>query len=223
MSDRVARGKLSGTRDAVIAGAMTHAVHYHVVPSLRFTRLQLFVRLIAFCALGVLGLSFGTLFLVGFLALPVYAAARADDNDDYAEREAPRIAHVLRWIAAICAWTGLVVDRLPSASPDDVVHLEITPGARPTASSAAWRVLTGLPSAIALAFLGFLGIFVWLWAALSILVREQVGAGAHAYLVGLQRWSLRLLAYQASLVDEYPPFSFDDTPDPEQNLVTTRG
>ena len=114
------------------------------------------------------------------------------------------------------------VDRLPKASPDEVVRLEIAPGARPTASSAAWRVLTGLPSAIALAFLGFIGMFVWLWAALSILVRERVSAGAHDYLVGLQRWSLRLLAYQASLVDEYPPFSFDDTHDPDQNLVTSR-
>ncbi len=204
---------------------MTHAVHYHVEPSPRFTRLQLLVRLIAFCALGVLGLSFGTVFVAAYLALPVYAATRVsgESSERYVEDDGPRIAQLLRWLAAICAWTGLVADRLPSKSPEEVVHLEIAPGARPTASSAAWRVATGLPSAIALAFLGLIGMFVWLWAAISILVHERVGAGAHDYLVGLQRWSLRLLVYQASLVDEYPPFSFEDTPAPVEMPVASRG
>lgn len=35
---------------------------------------------------------------------------------------------------------------------------------------------------------------------------------ASAYLLGLQRWSVRMLAYQACLTDAYPPFSFADTP-----------
>jgi len=43
-----------------------------------------------------------------------------------------------------------------------------------------------------------------------ILVAQRVGPHAFAYLVGLQRWSIRLLAYQASLVDEYPPFSLSE-------------
>jgi hypothetical protein len=59
---------------------------------------------------------------------------------------------------------------------------------------------------------GWLGVFVWLWAALSILLFQRVGPHAFGYLVGVQRWSVRLLAYQASLVDEYPPFSFSDAP-----------
>jgi hypothetical protein len=33
------------------------------------------VRVVAFCALGVLGLSFGTVFLFAYLALPVFAPA----------------------------------------------------------------------------------------------------------------------------------------------------
>ncbi len=56
--------------------------------------------------------------------------------------------------------------------------------------------------------------FVWAWAALSILLWERVGPGAFDYLVGLQRWSIRLLAYQASLVDEYPPFSLSEAARP---------
>ena len=46
-------------------------------------------------------------------------------------------------------------------------------------------------------------------------VHYKVGARCYRYyryLVGLQRRSIRLPVYQASLVDEYPPFSFADTP-----------
>jgi hypothetical protein len=86
---------------------------------------------------------------------------------------------------------------------------------KPTTASALWRLLLGLPSAIAMWLLGIIGWFVWLWAAFSILVRERVGDGAFAYLSGLQRWVVRLLAYQASLVEDYPPFSFEERPPAE--------
>jgi hypothetical protein len=194
-----------------------HPVRYHVEPPPSFTRLQVLIRMIAFCALGILGVSFGSVFVFAYLALPVFAATRVSSYGAprYLEEDGPRIAHLLRWLAAICAWTGLVVDRLPSARADEAVHLEIETNAHPTASSAAWRVLTGLPSAFALALLCFIGAFVWFWAALTILLTERIGEHAFRYLVGLQRWSLRLLAYQASLVDDYPPFSFADGPAPQ--------
>ncbi len=72
-----------------------------------------------------------------------------------------------------------------------------------------------------LAILCWIGVFVWLWAALSILLFERVGPDAFGYLVGLQRWSIRLLAYQASLVDEYPPFSFTEPPAADHVAPTT--
>jgi hypothetical protein len=190
-----------------------YPVHYGVERPERFTRLQLFIRFVAFCALGVIGLSFGTVFLFAYLALPVFAASRLSargDPEAYVERDGPRVTSVLRWFAAVCAWAGLIAEHLPGRSPAETVMLEVHGSARPTPGSAMWRVITGIPSAFVLGFLCFIGIFVWLWAALSILFVQRVGSGAFHYLVGLQRWSLRLLAYQASLVDEYPPFSFAD-------------
>jgi len=193
-----------------------YPVHYRVERPDRFTRLQLLVRVVAFCALGALGLSFGTVFLFAYLALPVYAASRlaASDPAEYAAHDGPRVVGALRWLAAVCAWAGLITDHLPARTPDEIVKLEIESAANPTASSAMWRILTGLPSALVLAVLCWIGGLVWLWAALSILFAQRVGPGAFHYLVGLQRWSIRLLAYQASLVDEYPPFSFEDAPPP---------
>jgi uncharacterized protein DUF4389 len=191
-----------------------YPVHYEVVQPTRFTRLQLLLRFVAFCALGLLGVSFGTIFLVAYLALPVFAAGRLTVRApaDYVAEDGPRVRLVLHWLAAISAWVGLISDQLPVRAPAETVHLQIDPTAQPSSVSATWRILTGLPSAIVLALLCWIGMFVWLWAALTVLFRERVGAGAFGYLVGLQRWSIRLLAYQASLVDEYPPFSFADTP-----------
>jgi hypothetical protein len=194
-----------------------YPVHYAVDRPERFTRLQLLARVVAFMALGVIGLSFGTVFFFAYLALPVFAASRLASSHEpgaYVGRDGPRVANVLRWFAAICAWAGLTTEHLPNESPPETIRLEIEGTAHPTPSSALWRVVAGIPSALVLAVLGCIGSFVWLWAALSVLFSERVGKGAHEYLVGLQRWSVRLLAYQASLVDAYPPFSFSDTASP---------
>lgn len=191
-----------------------YPVHYRVTASGAFSRIQLAIRFVAFIALGMLGLSFGALFCFAYLVLPSYAgswiASQHDGPARYGAEAGPRISRALRWFAAVSAWVGLVADHLPATSPDETIELEIDHYAEPTAGTALARVITGIPSALALAFMCWIGVFVWLWAALSILFTERVGAGAFRYLTGLQRWSVRLLAYQAALVDEYPPFSFED-------------
>lgn len=195
----------------------SYPVHYNIARPERFTRLQLLIRVLVFCVLGITGISFGLIFMVGFIALPVFAAARLTSQGEkphaYVAEDGPLVISVLRWFAAISAWVGLVSDELPRRSPEETVRIDVEASGHPTATSALLRLITGLPSAFVLALLGWVGIFVWLWAALSVLFTERVGTHAFNYLIGLQRWSIRLLAYQASLVDEYPPFSFADSPD----------
>jgi hypothetical protein len=195
--------------------AMSYPVHYSIERPLHFTRLQLLVRLVAFCALGLLGLSFGLVFMFAYLALPVFASVRAPlAPAEPTNAAAPSILEALRWFAAVSAWAALISDRLPGDTPDETVALTVDNSPRTSSASPIWRVLTGLPSALVLGIVGWLGIFVWMWAALSVLLFERVGHGAFAYLVGVQRWSIRLLAYQGALVDEYPPFSFADAAPP---------
>jgi hypothetical protein len=202
----------------------TYPVHYSVAKPARFTRLQLLVRVFAFVALGMLGLSLGLLFMAAYIALPVFAASRLSGRDaaSYLAEDGPRVVRALRWFAAVFAWLGLATETVPVRSPEETVHLEVEPSGQPTSSSAMWRLLYGLPSAILLGLLAFVGSFVWIWAALVVLVNERVGDGAFRFLAGLQRWSIRLLAYQASLVEPYPPFSFDDRPRalPEARVVS---
>jgi len=199
----------------------TYPVHYSVEHPPHFSRVGLLVRVVAFIALGMIGLSFGAIFSFAFLMLPVIAACRLAGGRDpqaYRREDGPRIMGALRWLAAISAWASLTAERLPGSSADEIVRLELAledaPPRATTPGSAIWRVITGIPSAIVLAVLGWIGMFVWAWAALSILLWERVGPGAFGYLVGLQRWSIRLLAYQASLVDEYPPFSLSEAAQP---------
>ena len=71
-----------------------YPVHYAIDRPERFTRVQLAARLIAFIALGVIGLSFGTVFVFAYLALPVFAASRLAANPDperYLGQDGPRV------------------------------------------------------------------------------------------------------------------------------------
>lgn len=190
-------------------------VHLLVARPERFTRMQLLARFAVFLALGLLGLSFATLFAIAYLVLPVFAAVRLGASEATPATRAAdrdRVAGLLRWLASLSAWVGLCTDRLPTRDPQETVRLTIDePAATPSPGAALGRIFTGLPSALVLMVLCWFGLFVWVWAALTILIDERVGRGAFNYLVGLQRWSVRLLAYQAGLVDAYPPFSFAET------------
>ena len=196
----------------------SYPVSFDVERAARFTRVQLLIRLAALMALAILGVSFGTVFWVGYLLLPIYAASRIASVGSaarYAQADGPRVMRVLHWYAAISSWAGLVTEALPAGDPAETVR--VTLDSTPVASSpvaALLRILTGSLSALLLCFFGFIGVFVWIWAAFSIRVSEGVGPGAVSYLVGLQRWGMRLLVYQACLVDRYPPFSFGDGPPP---------
>lgn len=190
----------------------SYPVHFSAVVPPRFTRMQLAIRLLAMLAFGAIGVSLGAVFMVAYLLLPAYAAMRlASHPVAYEVRDAPRLVRALHWLAAVYSWAWLVTDDLPSVEPSETVRLSVEGPPATEPSRALWRVLTGLPSALVLTLLAAVGGLVWLWAAVTVLLREQVGSGAHRFLEGLQRWTLRLLVYQASLVQEYPPFTLSDS------------
>lgn len=190
----------------------SYPVHYHVPRPRTFSRVQLLVRVLAFMVLGWVGLSFGMVFSFAFVALPIVAAIRLGSlgSPEQYRQDKPRLMRILHWLAAACSWAGLATEGLPVKDPSETVSMRVDEtGTRATAGSALLRILTGLPSAFVLGIVCCVGVFVWMWAALSIVLTSRVGDGAFNYLVGLQRWSVRLLAYQACVVDAYPPFSFD--------------
>jgi hypothetical protein len=82
--------------------------------------------------------------------------------------------------------------------------------------SALLRILYAIPSLIVLALLGFVGAIVWLGAVVLVLVNESYPEGLWRFLRGLVRWQAYLLAYLASLVDRYPPFTLETGPAPAE-------
>ena len=56
---------------------------------------------------------------------------------------------------------------------------------------------------------GIIFAICWIVAAISILMNGTYPDWAANFIRGYLRWTARLMVYMASLVDEYPPFSFD--------------
>jgi hypothetical protein len=76
-------------------------------------------------------------------------------------------------------------------------------------ASALLRILYAIPSLIVLAILGFFGAIVWAIALVLVLANETYPESLWQLLYGIVRWEACLLAYLASLVDRYPPFTLE--------------
>ena len=64
--------------------------------------------------------------------------------------------------------------------------------------------------------LGLLGIVsgvIWIIAAIMVLIQENYPAGMFDFQCAVLRWQARLLGYQTSLVEPYPPFAVDTGPE----------
>ena len=72
-----------------------------------------------------------------------------------------------------------------------------------------FRILMVIPHLIVLSVVGFVAEIVLFIAWIAALVTGSVPAGMHNFLVGVQRWGLRVAAYEFLLVDAYPPFGFN--------------
>ncbi|HYU57778.1 MAG TPA: DUF4389 domain-containing protein [Actinomycetota bacterium] len=69
--------------------------------------------------------------------------------------------------------------------------------------------LLAIPHYIVLFFLYLGAFFVGVVAFFAVLFTGRYPEGMRSYLVGVNRWSLRVLSYAGLLRDEYPPFSLN--------------
>src|SRR5262249_54288876 len=118
------------------------------------------------------------------------------------------------------AYMLLLVDRFPAGEPTGV-QIQIRPDARPTTGSALLRLITSIPSGFVLAILGCVSSVLFVIGAVMVLIERRIPSSILGFQRGVLRWQARLLAYHASLVDEYPPFSLDaDLAQPEDHAHT---
>jgi len=116
--------------------------------------------------------------------------------------------------ARVGAYLALLRDEYPSTDEDQAVHIEIPyPDARKDLNQ--WLPLVkwflAIPHYIVLFFLGIAAIFVVIIAWFAVLFTGRYPKGLFDFVVGVMRWSLRVMAYALLLTtDKYPPFTLGE-------------
>jgi len=66
-----------------------------------------------------------------------------------------------------------------------------------------------IPHFVVLVFLGIGVYFVMIFAFFVVLFTGHWPKGGRDYVIGFQRWAIRVYAYMLFMTDDYPPFSLD--------------
>ena len=171
---------------------------------------HVFLRL-AIVLLFLLLVAFVWLVSLIYVAVPVLVALliSRDGPEGYMRTSSKRLLRWIHWLVAFDAYITLLVDCLPGEKPPPEVRLRVTPSGSPTTGSALLRLVYSLPSALALAALGIAAVFTWVPAAVLIVARGDYPDALYGFHRGVVGWGARLLAYHASMVDRYPPFTLD--------------
>jgi hypothetical protein len=185
---------------------MTSPVIFDVERPPTFQRAHLLLRIALLIVVGWVGHPLGLL----WLGLPVVAgiAVSRKGGQRYLNEDGPIVTRVLNWILDLVAYVALLTDQLPGRV-EHPVRFQVERSGSPTVGSALLRILYAIPSVIVLAILTIVGAIVWAIAVVLVLIDEKYPASWWRFLVGLVRWEACLLAYLASLVDRYPPFTLE--------------
>ena len=187
---------------------MAYPATFDVPPPGQFDKAQVVLRIVIVVVIGWLAN-----WVVGaaYWVLPVLAAVMISQKgaDRYLADAEKGPVRWLRYLMGFFSYISLASDKLPFDDPDSV-NLHVRTTGSPTVGSALLRIIMGIPHAIVLGLLGIVFVVVWIIAAISILINGIYPQWAFEFIRGYLRWNARVLAYMASLVDEYPPFSFED-------------
>ena len=195
---------------------MAYGATFDVQPPQQFDKAQVALRMLVIFVLSVFQIA--NIVLGGaYLAFPVLAAILISQKgaERYLAEAEEGPTRWLRYLMGFYSYMALASDRLPFERPEEVVQLRVQPSGSPTVGSALLRLILAIPHAIVLSLLGIIFAIVWIIAAVSILINETSPKWASSYIRGYLRWNARVFAYLASLVEEYPPFSFDAGPSAE--------
>jgi hypothetical protein len=121
---------------------------------------------------------------------------------------------LLRFGARIGAYLSLQSDEYPSTDEQQYVHLEIEyPNVEEDLSRGMVLVkwFLAIPHYFVLLFLLIGAFFAVIFAWFAILFTGRYPRGLFDYVVGVDRWLYRVIAYAQILVtDKYPPFSLQE-------------
>ena len=117
---------------------------------------------------------------------------------------------ILRWQANVYAYFLLQRDEYPPFSWDAGEYpltLEVEYPESLNRWAPLYKWLLAIPNMIVLMVLGIVAFILVFFSWFAILFTGKFPSGLFDFVVGTQRWSLRLNAYIYLMRDEYPPFS----------------
>jgi Domain of unknown function (DUF4389) len=174
-----------------------------------FQRPQVVLRVALLVVIGWIGHPLGLLWLGAPLVAALLISQKGSQR--YLDESGPTVTRALGWILAAVAYLALLTDRLP-APGEQPVRFRVDRSGSPTVGSALLRILYVIPNLIVFAIVAFVGAVAWTIAVVLVLVDENYPEGLWRFLLGIVRWEAHLLAYLASLVDGYPPFTLETGP-----------
>ena len=121
---------------------------------------------------------------------------------------------LMRFSTRVGAYFLLMRDEYPSTDEEQAVHLELDyPEAERDLNR--WlplvKWLLAIPHYIVLTLLGVIAMLLLVVAWFAIVFTGRYPRGIFRFMLGVNRWSLRVAAYMWLLTtDRYPPFSFEE-------------
>ncbi len=124
------------------------------------------------------------------------------------------MAMVLRYSWRVSSYLLFMRAKYP---PFEFVPSDLDPGTDPALMSVVYpaklsrllifvKWILIIPHLIVLLLLGIGAVFVWIIAFFAVLFTAKWPQGLRNYMVGLHRWSTRVMAYSYFMTDAYPPF-----------------
>ena len=188
---------------------MAYPVTFNVTPPEEFDKAQVALRIVIVVVLSLLQIG-NIVFGGAYLILPVLAAVLISQKGaaQYLADAEQGPTKWLRYLLGFFSYMALATDKTPTSDPG-AIEFQVQTTGSPTVGSSLLRIVLAIPHAIVLGLLGIIFAICWIVAAISILMNGTYPDWAANFIRGYLRWTARLMVYIASLVDEYPPFSFD--------------
>ena len=179
-------------------------------PDRQLDRLSSALRILYVIPIGIVAAGI-TNFVNGILFLPVLLLILF--RQKYPRWWYDWHLNMTRFSTRICAYALLLRDEYPSTDDEQAVHLEIR---YPDVEADLNRYLPivkwalAIPHYVVLAFLLIGVVVAWVIAWFAILFTGRYPRGIFDYMVGVQRWALRVQAYAWLITtDKYPPYSLN--------------
>jgi hypothetical protein len=188
--------------EATVAGAPVYPLRYDVEYPEELSRWLIFVKWLLAIP------HFIILYLATAGNLPIAALLTILFRRKYPRWWFDFLVNFLRYNYRIYAYLGLLRDEYPALEEEQSVHLDVDYPAALNRWLPLIKWLLAIPHIIVLLFL-FIGAFVALVIAwFAILFTKRFPRGLFDFVVGVNRWGLRVNAYAFYLfTDDYPPFS----------------